>query len=183
MFSAFDDAPSFHDEDFVGGHDGGEAVGDDEGGSSPGYRIELALDGLFCAGVQGGCGFIEDEDGGVFEECPGNGDSLFFSSGEFEAPFSNPAFVTFRQGGDEFIKLGGAGGCHDFFVAGIGTAVLDVVEQGVVEEDGILGDDSDGVSEAALGELADVLPVEGDTATCDVVKAEEQPGQGGFACA
>ena len=58
-----------------------------------------------------------------------------------------------------------------------GPAVLDVVEDAVVEEDGVLRDDGDGGTQAVLRQLAQVDAVDHDAAGADVVEAVEQARQ------
>ncbi|MPN34055.1 hypothetical protein SDC9_181547 [bioreactor metagenome] len=58
---------------------------------------------------------------------------------------------------------------------------MDVVENGVVEQYRVLGDDADGGPEAALAKAAQVMPVDADGAAADIVEAVEQSGQGRFA--
>ena len=53
-----------HDEDGVGGLDGGEAVGDEDGGASGDHAGEGKADAEFGVGVDGGGGLVEDEDAG-----------------------------------------------------------------------------------------------------------------------
>ena len=50
------------------GTDGGQPVGNDEGGASLGQGIKCPLDLGFRDGVQSGGGFIQDEDGGFFRK-------------------------------------------------------------------------------------------------------------------
>ena len=47
--------------------DGGEAVGDDQGGASPGQLFQCRLDVGLGDGVQGGGGLIQQQDGRVLE--------------------------------------------------------------------------------------------------------------------
>src|SRR5258706_7495878 len=53
-------------------------------------------------------------------------------------------------------------------------AVGDVVEDGVVEEDGVLRDDADRLAQARLRDIAQVLAVDADGARIDVVEAEQE---------
>ncbi len=67
MGALFDYLSVFEDVDAVGILDGGETVGDDEGGACGHEVVERVLDELFGLGVHTGGGFIEDEDGLVLE--------------------------------------------------------------------------------------------------------------------
>jgi hypothetical protein len=61
------------------------------------------------------------------------------------------------------------------------ATVLDVVADGVVEEDGVLGDHPYGPTQRLLGDGFDVLPVDDDRARLDVVEPEQQPNYGALA--
>ncbi len=56
------------DEDAVGVADGGEAVGDDEGGAAGDQRAEVLLDGSLGLRVHRAGGLVEDEDGRVLDD-------------------------------------------------------------------------------------------------------------------
>ena len=60
---------------------GGEAMGNDEGGAVLREAIQGFLNECFGFDVNRGCGFVEDEDGGVFKQCAGYGEALFFTAG------------------------------------------------------------------------------------------------------
>src|SRR5438045_3688784 len=51
--AALDDAAGFDDQNLVGGHDGAESVGDDEGGAAGEKLIERMLDQHLGGGVDG----------------------------------------------------------------------------------------------------------------------------------
>ncbi len=77
--AALEDAAFLQDEDEVGVADGGEAVRDDEGGAAGEEALERLLDEELGVRVDAGGGFIEDEDGRIFQESAGDGDALFFA--------------------------------------------------------------------------------------------------------
>jgi len=75
------DAAIFQDDDAVGAHDGGEAVGDDEGGPTP-EQGSQAVEGCGVGrGVQGRGGLVENDHGRVLEQRPGDGDPLALTAG------------------------------------------------------------------------------------------------------
>lgn len=55
-------------QDAVGGPDGGEPVGDDQGGAAPAQLVEGMLDPGFRDAVQGGGGLVQNEDGRIFRK-------------------------------------------------------------------------------------------------------------------
>src|SRR5471030_1878650 len=83
-----DDAALVEDEDFVHGAEGGEAVGDADDGAVFGEMVDGFLDFGLGLGIEGGGGFVEDEEGGVADEGAGDGDALALAAGEALAPFA-----------------------------------------------------------------------------------------------
>ena len=76
MGTGLDEATTVEHHDPVGGFDGGQAMGDDEGGAALTQGVERLLDFAFGVGVQRGGGFIENQDGRVLEQGAGDGDAL-----------------------------------------------------------------------------------------------------------
>ena len=114
VVAAFDDAALVHDEDLVGVADGGKAVGDDDGGASGQEALKGLLNEFFRGGVHAGGGFVEDEDGAVFEQGAGDADSLFFADAELDAAFADLGVVAVGELGDEWMAVGGFGGGEQF---------------------------------------------------------------------
>ena len=179
--ATFDDFAVFEDDDFVETGDGRETVSDDDGGAALHKVAEGVLDGGFGFGVEGGGGFVEDEDGGVFQNGASDGDALTLPTGELDAAFADHGVVAIGKVGDEFIGVGEACGFVDFFGSGAWFAVSDVFEDGTVKEGGFLRDVADGFAKTALGDVANVLTVYKDGAFFDVGETEEKFGEGGFA--
>ena len=80
--AAFAELALVHDEDGVGALDGGEAVGDEDGGAAGDHAGEGEADAEFGVGVDGGGGLVEDEDAGVVGEGAGEADELLLTGGE-----------------------------------------------------------------------------------------------------
>ena len=78
------------------------------------------------------------------------------------------------------MDTGQARGLFDLRRAGRGLAIGDVVIDGIVEQHGVLGNDANGLAQAVLADLADILAVNFDRAAGDVVKAEQQAREGRF---
>ncbi len=89
------------DDDSVGLEDGVEAVGDGDDGSSLHELAGGFFEQGFGFGVKRGSGFIENQNGGVFEEGAGEGEALGLSAGEARAAFADDGFVFFGQRFDE----------------------------------------------------------------------------------
>lgn len=68
----FGNAPTLHDDDPVGMLDGGQAVRNDQGGTSLHQALQGVLYQPFGFGVQRRGGFVQDQDGGVLVQRPRN---------------------------------------------------------------------------------------------------------------
>lgn len=88
MASTLNDALAVDDDDLVGIPDGGETVGDGDGGAVSGELLQAFLDVAFTFIVQGAGGLIQDQDRRIFKEYPGNGDPLLLSARKPCAPLA-----------------------------------------------------------------------------------------------
>ena len=179
--SAFNDPAVFEDEDLVGVADRGEAVSDDEAGALDHEAVEGFLDEAFRLGIDAGGGFIEDEDGGIFEESAGDGDALFFADAEFDAAFTDDRAEAFGEAIDEFAGIGGGEGGEELVVGGEGFTEEEIFADGAIEEEAFLGDHPDGGAEGIFGEGAEGALIDEDFAVIEFVEAGEEVNEGGFA--
>ena len=98
MRSLLDDPTLGEDEDTVGVADGGEAVGDDEGGATLHEALEGFVDEALGLAVEGGGGFVEEEDFRICEDGAGNGDALALAARELGAARTYEGGVAFGKG-------------------------------------------------------------------------------------
>ncbi len=123
----------------MGDHDGGAAFGDDGEG---------ALDRGFGFVIDGGSGFIQNQNGGVAENGAGKGNPLTLTAGELLSAFADDGVVSIGELENEVVGFGGLSGGFDFFLSGIGFTVCDVFADGAVEEEDILAHKTHCSSEA-----------------------------------
>jgi len=150
--------------DEVGVLDGGEAVGNDKAGAVFHELVESLLDESFGLGVDGGGGFVEEEDGWIFEEGAGYRKALFFSAGELDAALADIGVEAF---GEFFDEGGGAGsieGFPKFGFAGIPFGHEEVFANGTVEEEGFLGNVADVFTQGCFRDLGEFVAVDFDGA-------------------
>ena len=81
MRAAFYDPPVVEDEDFICMADCGKAMGDDEAGAAVHGAFEGFVDEALALGVEGGGGFIKQENSWVGEDGSGYGDALALAAG------------------------------------------------------------------------------------------------------
>src|SRR5205085_5217439 len=70
MRALLDDPAMIHDDAPVGGANGGEAVGDDEGGAALHQPFQRALNQTFALGVQRRRRLVEQQQGSIAEQGP-----------------------------------------------------------------------------------------------------------------
>ena len=143
--------------------------------------VQRGLHGAFGFGVERAGGFVEDENRRVLQNRAGDGEPLALAAGERHAFFADDGVKTVRLFHDEIVGVGMARGGDDFIARCTGPAQFDVPADGVVEQDGFLGDDGDLISQIARGDAADVHAADADDAPLRVIKSQEQIGERGFA--
>ena len=122
-----------HDDDVIGVADGREAVGNDYAGASLHELVEGLLDGEFALGVEGAGGFVEYEDGRVFEYGACYAKALALPATEGDAAVADVGVVALRQLGDELVGMGDGGGVANVLGGVVGATEGYVVGHGVVE--------------------------------------------------
>ena len=143
MGAALDDSPLLDDEDLVGAADGGETVGDDEGGAALHQLRQAGLDHGFRLGVERAGGFVEDEDARVGQNGAGDGKALALAAGELDAALADDGVVGFGEALGEFVDAGDAAGEQKVVFGGLGAGKHDVFADGAVEEECVLKNDAE----------------------------------------
>jgi len=80
MSAHLHDLPVVNDSDSRRVLDGGETVGDDDGGPSLPGLVQSLLHDLLALSVQGRRGFVKEENFGVADQGPGDGHALLLAS-------------------------------------------------------------------------------------------------------
>ena len=103
------------------------------------------------------------------------------SAGELAALVADDGLVALRLGEDEIVRVGLPGGFFDFLLRSFGTAEADIVQNGIVKEEGVLGDNADVLAQGVEGDAAQVEPVEANGAALRIVKPENEGKHGALA--
>src|SRR5690625_684107 len=181
MRSLFHDAAAVQHQNSFGILDGGQAVGDGQGGTARADLIEGAENRVLGARIERRSGFVENQDGRVFQQYTGDGDALFFTAGELQTALAHHGVETLRQLCNKVIEVRQLSGTVNGRGRGIGSAVGDIVVDGVVEQHSVLRNHADGLAQTLLGDVTHILAVDGDTAAVDIVETKQQAGKGRLA--
>ena len=154
---------------------------DDERGAVLRHLLERVLDVLLGVTVERGGRLVEHQDRRSFQDGAGDGDALLFATGKLQAALADLGFVALGRQADEIIDLREPRRLFDLGVAGFPAAVADVVADGVVEQHGVLRHHADGRAQRVLRDVADILAVDRNAPAADLVEAEQQARDGGFA--
>lgn len=131
--AGFDDFSVFDKNQTMGVAEGGEAVGDSDSGAIVDENIQGVLDFFLGFDIDGGSGFVQDEDGRILEDGAGDGKSLFFAAGKLETAFADNSIIAVFFLDDKFVSAGGASGGEDVGKFGLIIAVANIVENAAIE--------------------------------------------------
>lgn len=168
------DALSGQDHDPVRVPNGGEAVRHHQRGAARAEGVESGLDLRLGDVVQRTRRLVEDQQPGVLQEDPGDGDALPLPAGERHAALAHVGVVAVRQRLHEGVERCAPCGRLHFRVRRVHVAVGDVVADGAAEEVGVLLHDADVPPQRRPREAADVGPVQRDASFVGLVEAGEQ---------
>ena len=183
MCALFDDFAAVHDDDAVGGFDGGQAVGDDDAGTVFHQAFECLLDEAFGFVVQCAGGFVKKQYRCVFQNGAGDGDALPLAAGKFAAVRPDVLVQSERGAVNQVLQVGGLEGGQDFGFARVGTAVADIFKKGIVKQEYVLGDEGELGAQVIEFDVGDVGAVYAYVAGRRFDKAGQQVDDGGFAAA
>ena len=94
----------FEEHDLVGLADGGQAVGDHDDGAAPGELTHHLGDGGLVLPVQGRGDLVEQEDRGVLDEGPGDGDALTLPTGQAQPAGTDLCVPPVRERLDDAVQ-------------------------------------------------------------------------------
>ena len=183
MGAGFHNALFAQHQDAVVILDGGQAVGNGQGGAAVGQFFQALAHQDLALVVQCTGGLVQNQDGRVLQEHTGNGDALLLAAGQLDAALSDVGVKAVLQGQNEPLGTGQTGRLHDLLAGGTGLAVGNVLGHRAAEQVHVLLHDADVLPQALQGDMADILPVDEDAAVRHLVKAGDQVAQGGLAAA
>src|SRR5215212_5713777 len=140
MASVFDYPAVLQNQDEVRASHGVEVVGNDQA-RLPGHEaIQGFLDLRLALDVETRHRLVQDHDGNVPDDGPGDGYPLALPSGEGVAPLADDGLVPILEVHDEVVGVGCFGGLDNLLRGGVQLPVGDVLLDGGAEDDRVLED-------------------------------------------
>ena len=113
MPALFHETPAIQDIDAIGGPQERKPMRDDDHRASGTDALEVVLDDALRLVVQGAGRLVEDQEAGIGDQGPGDGDALALAAREGRPAFTDRGVVTLREGPDKFVRPGQGGGLDD----------------------------------------------------------------------
>ncbi len=155
-------------------------MGDDDGGTALHDLLEGGPDLALGDGIHRGGGVVENEDAGVAQDGPGEGDTLALTPGEAVAAFPHHRVVPVGELDDEFVRLGEPRRQSHLLFGGLRGTEGDVLGDRGGEQEGLLEHHRYFSSQVVDENPGDVGPVDLDRSLDGVVEAGNQVGEGGL---
>ena len=99
--TGFAELAFMHYQDHVGALDSRKTMGDEDGSAAGDQAVKCGTDAQFGFCVDGGRGFIEDENARRMGQCAGKIDELLLAGRQAGAALAQGFFITVRQGRDK----------------------------------------------------------------------------------
>ena len=156
-------------------------MGDHEGRPPGQRRRQGFLHGGFVLAVQVAGGLVQDHDGGVLQQHPGDGQPLLLPARQAVTPLAHQRVEAQRQTLDHVQNARVPARRGDLVRRGLRAGVAEVGPHRVVEQVRVLRHDADGGSQRLARDVAQISAVDGDGALVGVVEAQQQRREGGLA--
>lgn len=155
-------------------------VRNDERGMSLRQRVHCLLNQHFCACIDGGRRFVENQHRRVFNHRAGNRHQLLLSGGEVQF-VGQQGVVTLRQGVDKVVQPRCAGHLVKLLVRNALLAVAEVVADAALEEPSVLQDHAEEVVHMLARHLRQRHAVNANFAAVQRIELHQQIDHRGFA--
>ena len=119
MSSGFHDPPFFHYHDLIGTAYRRKPMRNNDGCLALHQVCQSLLNKQLRLRIQSRSSFIEDKDRGIYENCPGDGDSLTLTAGKKNTAFADERVITLRKLIYKIGSEGDASGIFDLFITSV----------------------------------------------------------------
>ena len=160
----------------------GQPVGDQNDGFVLCQRVDLLHNVVFTFYVDVGCGFVEDVNRAVVEQCPGQSQPLALAAGKVAGLFVQPGVQSLLTA-QEVRQLHLFQHGPQTLVVRFGPAHPQIVPDGALEQIALMADIGEVLHQALFPDVRQGHAAHGDTAGVSLVPPHEDGGEGGFAAA
>ena len=136
---------------------------------------------LFVFGVDIGGGFIQNDDGRVFQHGPGDGEPLAFAAGEGSSRLADDGVVALGQFQNEIVAAGLFRRRNHLIHGRVRLPEANVIGDGIVEQIYVLEHEAEILHQAVHIVIAHVAAAQGHPAAVHIPKPGKQVAQGGLA--
>ncbi|MCM8768900.1 MAG: hypothetical protein NC911_04365 [Candidatus Omnitrophica bacterium] len=143
MSAGFHDSSIVHHQNFMGMHHRRKPVGNHKRSATSQQVLNGLLNKFFRLIVHRGCSLIQNQNRRVLQNCPGNGNPLFFSNRKPYSSFPNLLVITTGKGSDKLVGIGQSCCLNNFFHGSPRFAVGDVFQDSTVEKKWLLHNNTD----------------------------------------
>ena len=155
-------------------------MGDDKGGAALHQPVHPLLHQPLCAGIDGGHGLVQNQNGRVGHGGAGNGKELPLALAQIGPIAGEDCLIAVREPPDKAVGVGQLRGCNALLIGGLQPPIADILHHRAGKQAGVLQDDAQGAAKAGFLNFVDVDAVIADLAVLDVVEAVDEIGDGGF---
>ena len=155
-------------------------MSDHQNGLVPSQGFDGLLQPVLILRVYIGGGFIQNHDGSILQDSPGNGDALLLAAGKTGTTLADDGVIALGQGENEVVATGFLRRSHHFLVGGIGASKLDVVFHRVGKEIDLLKYHGDLIHQVLQSIVLHILTAHKDGAALHIPEPGDEITQCGF---
>src|SRR5262245_43782471 len=180
MRAMLDDLSTIKHNDAVREANRGEAMSNDEGGTSGHDALQSLQNEAFGSGVQARGRLVEDHDGSIAQHRSRDGSPLLLAAGKRGCTFGDNRVVQVREAMDEFIGIRDSRRRSDLIIAGVGTSKGDIFPNRSTEKQRILQDKTDLFPQGAKVVVSDIPTIDVHSALGRVIEPQHQTDERAF---
>src|SRR6516164_9371215 len=177
----FNDPAVVKDDDAVGEAHGRKTMRNNEGGPSGRSAAESFHHNLFCHGVEAAGRLVKYKNGRITQDRPGDRNALLLPAGQRFAPLGNSAIISVWHLFYELVGVSQPRRSANLLVAGTGASKRNVFTDSAAEEQRVLQNQADLLTQRKQGVVPDFLAVDANHSVGWIIKARNQAYQGALA--
>ena len=122
-------------------------MGDDDACTPFHQLIQSILDGILRDGIQCGSGFIQNQNGRIFQDDPGYRNALFLTAGKLQPTVTDLSIISVRLAGNKLVNAGNPACPFNLLIGCIRFGIEQVFFDCSVKQIGFLGNNTDVVTQ------------------------------------